>query len=419
MALEIFAVWILIEIFNYIYYYFLYNFVAKKKYFYTSSNDAIWMSEYIIDQTSKTELKEVIKHTFSSKIKNTVVHLEDIKLDNMKKWAVYMLYAKSMWQITSSQYNKAKELVKTIEKKIDYTFDNGKNSSIYMLRFGNNNIRTKWKPAIYYASIYIIKWSLYMILKWQGYKCFRSEKSGVLYFYKQNKSATWNLFLHGFGLGVIPYKRIIDKISKGQNIIFPILPNISNLEFHSYFDILNYNVLFPDYKLWRDDFQMLIKKFDIKSLNIIGHSFGTILVSIAMKDINIKSYINKIVMLEPVCFIDGCYKIYRYINDPYDGKNKLLSAVLDYILYQDIYTRYVTQRFMYGPEFWIKDSRYLKKFKHIILLSEKDQIVPSNKLSTTFDKGGINYYIVKDSYHGDLILLSSHKKHIDKIIRFL
>ena len=42
--------------------------------------------------------------------------------------------------------------------------------------------------------------------------------------------------------------------------------------------------------------------------------------------------------------------------------------ILSYVVYQDIYIRYVTQRFMYGPEYWIDDySKINEKYLNYLL----------------------------------------------------
>lgn len=397
-------------------------FVSKKKYYYKKSNDeSEWVQEYIINGLPPNEFIDMLRKTFSYKgTVNKKISLDDLGHDNMLKWCAYMLYAKSMWQLSSDQLSKSKDSVRIIENRLDIKFRPNKNKNIYMLRFGNNDIRTKWKPAIYYGLMGFVKYGLYSMLHMQGFRNFRSKKSGVLYFYKINSpKKSHTLFIHGFGFGIIPYKKFIDKLSTGRNIIFPILPNISNMEYHSYFDPLTYNTLFPEYDIWRDDFDILVDKFHIKKLNIIAHSFGTIISSLAIKHHKLSNIIKTVILIEPVCFIEGSYKIYRYINDPYDGKSIIVSKIMDYILYQDIYTRYVTQRFMYGPEFWIKNVNILKKFNHCIILTDCDQIVPSYKLKKIFRKESINHNCIKHTHHADIFLSNKYSHDLNKILVFL
>ena len=422
MLFELLSIWALIEIFNYIYYYFVYIFVSRKKYYYKKNNDeSTWVQEYLIDKIPSEELDDMLRKTFSYKgTVNKNISLNDLGYDNVLKWCAYMLYAKSMWQLSSDQLDQSNKSVKVIENRLNIKFRPNKNKNVYMLRFGNNDIRTKWKPAIYYGAMSIVKYGVYSMLRMEGFKNFRSKKSGVLYFYRVDPSIkSHTLFIHGFGFGIMPYKNFINALSKKRNIIFPILPNISNMEYHSYFDPLTYNTLFPEYDIWRSDFDMLVNKFKIKELNIVAHSFGTIISSLAIKHDKINHIINKVVLIEPVCFIEGSYKIYRYINEPYDGKSIIVSKIMDYMLYQDIYTRYVTQRFMYGPEFWIKNVNKLKEFNHYVIVTGCDQIVPSNKLKKIFKKENINYSYIKDTHHADLFLSNKHTNNLNKILIFL
>ena len=419
MLFELFFVWVFIEIFNYTYYYFMYQFISHQQYCRKNKKECTWMQQYIINKLNTKELEDMLKKAFSctTPIKNIS---KSIGYDDVLNWCAYMLYARSMKQLSIAQLSTSNNCVKMIEKKLKINFSVKRNRNLKMLKFGNNDIRTKSKPAVYYGMIKIVKYLLYNVLEINGFKKFVSHKSGVTYFYKvSSRVKTHTLFVHGFGFGIIPYKSFINSLSHDENIIFPILPNISNIEYHSYFDSLNSDTLFPGRKIWNADFDLLINKFNIKKINLIAHSFGTIILSFAMDYFNKNNKINKIVLIEPVCFIEGSYKIYKYINDPYDQRSKMVSRFVDYIIYQDIYSRHIAQKFMHSSEFWIKNIDNLKTFKHYVVISENDQIVPSKKLKSLFNQKCINYNYINDGYHADLFLFNKYNIHTRKILKFI
>src|SRR5439155_12829079 len=117
--------------------------------------------------------------------------------------------------------------------------------------------------------------------------------------------------------------------------------------------------IFPEYDTWRKYIKHILIKNNISRINFIGHSFGTIIMGLLLKDEWIASRTDKKIFIEPVCFIDKSYKSYRYINEPKEGNYNLISKVFNEFIYKDIYLRYVTQRFLYGSEFWIHDYNLL------------------------------------------------------------
>lgn len=424
MLVESIFIWIAFEIMHYIYYLFVHYFISKKKYYEQKDDKKIthyWMKNYIINTLTKKELKDLIEDAFVNKNygAKTIVSLDQIKYENMLKWTSHIIFIKSMWQLTREQYIYAKEILYKIELKLGVTFSVGKNSDLYVLRFGNNKIKASWKPFIYYLISRLIKYSVYMYLYMKGYRCIRSKLSGVAYFIKQNpKHSKYTFFIHGFGFGVVPNMKLIDSLSQNSNVIFPILPNISNIEFHSYFDKMTYNTLFPEYNLWIQDFEMLIDTFKIKKCDMVGHSFGTIILNMLKKHHAFKSCINKTVYIDPVCFLDGIYKMYRYINNPFDKRSVTFSYFLDYFVYHDIYIRYITHRFIYGPEYWIKDYNEINK-DNLIVISENDQLVPIEILKNKLDQNGIKYIYVPKAQHADILLYRKYIKYINEILDYL
>ena len=410
MLFLIFICWIICEIFQYIYNFMLYLFIKSKRYFYLQ-NDAVKMEQYL-DTLTNIELKEFIESTILSIYKDSIT-INDIPRENMIKWVSFLLYFQSLWQLSDDQLDNTKKVLENIETRLSHTFINGNDTTIYVVRFGNNKIEYFYKPFIYYCLMLLFKIAVYTILSRKGYQIYKS-KNEVIYFYKKEfDTDDFTIFYHGIGLGIAPYINFIDKISKKCNIMFPILPNISNLEYHSYIDYFSHNKLFPDYDKWTEDTKEIITKFEVNKLNLIGHSFGTLLVSYLDKNIDI----NKVVFLDPICFIDGCYKIYQYLDN--SVKDNFVGKVTSYIVYNDIYTRYVIQRFIYGPKFWIYNYKDIASDKYFIVLSELDKIVPSKILATKFLKNGINYHIAKDAVHTDIFMDSKYNDIIDFVIKFL
>lgn len=424
MMLKIILGWLTMELFNLGYYYVILKFASKRRFFYQSiaeKYDYNWIADYLIDNLTTDELMLLVRNYVKNKDDTKIVSITDIKYDNAFKFVTFMLFMKSLWQLSSDELAQAKLIMPRFEKKFGIKFEPGLNDQLHLLKFGANKFTTYPKPVLFYTVAGIVKYCSYLMITCYGFKYYRSPLSGMVYFYKNTmKSRDYVLFIHGFGFGPMPYITELYKLSKSQNVIFCILPNISNVTYHSYFDNLTYEVLFPSYNNLRNDVLNIINEFKIKQLDLIGHSFGTMVMGMLLNDKRIIKYIGSNVFIDPVCFIDGTYKIFRYMDDPIDDQGNFRSFLMTYLIYKDVYVNYVTRRFLYGPEYWITDHNMIKNKNNLIILSENDVIVPSEILHEKLaDKDNTEIMMLKNAYHADIILTNNHADALGRINDFI
>ena len=163
---------------------------------------------------------------------------------------------------------------------------------------------------------------------------------------------------------------------------------------------------------------MLLKRFHTTKLNVIGHSFGTVICS-TLLNTEFKEKIDKIVMIEPVCFFNRFQSTYRYIHNPKYSYNMLLSWFVGYTVYSDIYVKYITERHINGPDFWIYDYNEMNSNNILLILSEKDEIVTTEPLIRMMKKHNINHIVLEDSNHADLFMTEKYKHVIEQIVNYL
>lgn len=414
-----------LEYINYIYHHSLLKFIQRRKYYDGSHISPKWMKNYFLNELSKNDLIKWINNTISYNysIENkyyTPVPINEIPKKRMLKWVSYNLYYKSLWQLDDNELTYSKKILKSIENKLEIKFKKEDNKDIYFLKFGNNQIDCEYRPLVVYGCLKIAKWIAYSIMRSYGFKKYETTNSNIVYFYyKHKKSKSTTIFLHGLGIGIIPYLSFIKKLTQDSSVIVPIIPNISNLEFTGWSKVPDHESLFPSYKSWRNDFKDVMIKHDIKKVNIVGHSFGTIVMGILLNDDWINKRVDKRVFIEPVCFIDECYRIYRYINEPFDWHGGLVTKVFNYLVYNDIYVRYVSQRYLYGPEFWILNYKSMENDKNLIILSDNDQLVPSKSIYNNLSEKNISCVMLEDSYHSDVFLQNKYSGFLGSIHEYL
>jgi len=412
-----------LEVINYIYYKKTVDYAEQKTLIKHSSANTTWLKNNWLNELSSEEIILWILNTIHiGKLSSSKIivkpKLEDISSRKMLKWITYHMYFKPYKILTQEQINSAKLMLELIEEKIDYKFQDIENDDhIQFIKFGSTEIETSYKPVVVYCAMSTIKNLAYMYLKYLGFTKHIMNKTGIVYFYytnPQNNGKT-TIFIHGLGFGVTPYINFVKSLMEYTDIIIPILPNISNMEFHSLLNSWEDKYMFPDYEDLRTDFFNILNERDLYNVNLVGHSFGTIVMSIVLKNSKFKKRINTKIFVDPVCFMDDCYKIFNYIKQPDPRNGELSTSIFNSMIYDDIYVRYTTQRYLYGPEYWLIDYNVLEK-NAIVVLSSHDKIVPSMKLHKKLSENNITCIYVNEAEHADIFNMSQYSTVVSTIV---
>lgn len=412
------------EIINYINYLKTMKFTKKKRYF-TNKVSSKKLEDFLLNDLNSNELENLIENSFSHNVTDNHKYYSEIKINNiprnkMFKWTTYYLYFKSLWQLNDFEKENANHILNKIEEKLNLTFPDTENPHLYFLKFGGNRVECHYRPAFVDLILNGVKHCAYASLRLHGFKQYEMEQSNMKYFYYNNpKNKKTVLFIHGLGLGVTPYLSYLYKIKDKCNIIAPILPNISNMDNRSIFQKINVDAFFPSYEIIREDFKEMLNYHNIDSIDVIGHSFGTIMMGILIKDDELANKFNKKVFIDPVCFIDKSYQIFKYINEQGNADDSITNVVFNMLVYYDINIRYITQRYLYGPEFWILDFDKLNNNKSLIVLSIKDSMVPSKSIYKRCCKYNVPCITVNDAQHADIFILDEFKGVWNAIASFV
>jgi hypothetical protein len=227
-----------IEICGYIYYLHQKNFIKKKRYFKSSNKiDHKWMERYICEELEPNEVRDWIKNSISYNFSEedsyySNVPLDEIPRNKMLKWLAYHLYFKSLWQLSDDELDNSNKILLRLEDRISYKFKEIHDNRIYFLKFGNNHIKCRYRPILIYGGFKLLKNIVYYLLMSYGFSKYVMPNSGVVYLYYNNKDKdNTTIFIHGLGIGITPYINFILKLRDRGNVLIPIIPNISNMEF--------------------------------------------------------------------------------------------------------------------------------------------------------------------------------------------
>ncbi len=429
------AIYLAFELLTYIYYLYVCHIVNKKQYHASNitqmTDSATKAEQYILEVITRDELTKWIQRSFLFRDSTNIVPLPQIPKEKMIKWVAYFLFFQSLWQLTQEQVIRALSVLDKIEHRIEFVFgdfvSDEKENNIYFLKYGTNPIDSRYRPLLISAGISLIKWYCYFILV-SGYGFTKrtmvtgTGTSMVYFLYSNPNHTSTTVFLHGFGFGIYPYMSFLKQLGKTTNVIVPVFPNVSNMEYHTKFEPLRNNDLFPSFTQLRDSFHSLIEEHGSNTeVNMIGHSFGTIVMSGILKDSRIRSLINKTVYVEPVCFIDRYYKVGRYMRSALLSNTKAssMTKVVNRLIYSDIYVQYVTNRYLYGPEYLMFDYGPSDMSNSLVIVSENDQIVPSDAIVERCKESDNSYMYVNDATHADIFLDKKYEHVLTYIRNFL
>ena len=75
---------------------------------------------------------------------------------------------------------------------------------------------------------------------------------------------------------------------------------------------------------------------NIKNINILSHSFGTYITEIIRKDSRSDLFIDKIIMVDPIIFWIGCFKMNIHVDNPCIDNSTYLSYILGHLIYHQL-----------------------------------------------------------------------------------
>jgi len=239
-------------------------------------------------------------------------------------------------------------------------------SSIMM----TNNLNILHKPFVFYAYMYFIRRAFNCYMYTLGFTNIIAPSTKLRVWVKHNKKAVNKIplvFIHGFGVGIVPYINKIRKLSADRTLILPELPNIS-------YDL--YTAAPPPSADNIADalYDILIKR-GITLVDIMAHSYGTIILNIFQ--IKYPHICNYKTYGEPVCFI--IHHSHAIITT-YTFSAPIYSNILDYLSYlyvhRDMYVQFIYKRGMFMEHFLIKNL----DDKTNIILAKDDGIVASSHI---------------------------------------
>jgi pimeloyl-ACP methyl ester carboxylesterase len=414
--------WLFFEIINWITYLFIYIKIISPRFLKYKESDTLKIIERI-DKLNKSEIEHIICGCIVyDKITHLDINYNKFDISKMCKMEIINLIGYSLFGIelndiyTSSKLKIIINLIKKIENKLGYEFGLEELDRYMYRKWGSNFIKFSFRPLIlqiplkiFINSIHLI-FTLYLGFKWEQY-------NNIGFLSKKIDPNKKNLvFIHGLGFGYVPYFQILMELNKKYNLIIIVLPNISS---YIYYDKLD-NDYFPLLTQISDTFYNFLKLKNINNTIILSHSFGTYITQILRKDSRSKVF-NKIILVDPIIFWIGCFKMSLHIENPLINKYPyylyIINNILAFMIYKCIYLKYVCFRVMFGPDFWIYDISELENDNITIILEKGDYVIPVELLYKKITKKiKCHYFDSDDMLHGSILM---EKKYTRKLLEII
>lgn len=401
------------ELINWLIYLLIYVNILTPRYLYIKNKDTEKIIKRI-DKLTKSELEYVIKgcivydkNSHEEIIDREKINIKDLTFNEITNIIGYSLFGIEINEIkTHSKYINILKIIKKIENNLEFKFKFNDEDRFIYRKWGSNFIKFSFRPLILQIIIrIIINFIHYYQVLVKKYKYYVCSKTKISYLYKINDPNKQTIFfIHGFGFGYIPYINILNLLEKKYNIIIIILPNISTYRF---IDELTSGIFFPSISFIRESVYNFLDEINIKSCIILSHSFGTYVARILELDSR-SSVFKNIIMIDPIIFWIGCFKMSLHIDNPLVRKFPLHSWIRDnivnFLVYKCIYHKYVCLRIMFGPDFWIYNSSELKDSKFVFILEKGDYVVPIDIIYNKIKDRTRCYYIDDDNaLHGSIL----------------
>ena len=325
--------WLILELINWFAYLFIYIKIISPKFMKYKEVDTIKIIERV-DKLSKEEIEYVIGGCIIyDKINHNNMDISKLNIRNLSKIEIINLIGFSLFGLEIPDIYSSKKLqiilklISKIEHKLDYKFELSCKDRYLYRTWGSNFINFSFRPLILQLPIKIIVFSIHILFTvFLGFKWEQHNTIGFLS--KKTDPNKKNLvFIHGFGLGYIPYFQTLIELDKRYNIIIMVLPNISS---YNYYNDLNY-AYFPPLAQLSDTFYNFLKYKNINQTILLSHSFGTYIAQILRKDCR-STVFQKIIMIDPIIFWIGCFKMSLYIENPFIKKYPITSYLFDNII---------------------------------------------------------------------------------------
>jgi len=341
------------------------------------------------------------------------VPFHEIKKDNVLEWLSWAFLSCELNALNGKEKEEIEEFLDDL-KEIGCSFPEGRNETIKSIRLTFDPVLTEHRPLFFYVSLYLLNWFVYLVLFLRGFR-YRNTPAFSYWFLippqqssftattttikKQRSEAL--VLLHGIGMGLIGYLRLIAKMWKIDIPLFLIEQRHITMMNH-------FGGTIPTMHEFVSSIDEMLLHHDFSSAFFVGHSLGTVNLGWVMKER--RERVSGAIMVDPVCFRQFGWEIpFNFIHRP---PSSFYDRLISFVGKEITIATYLSRHFNWSQNLLLAEQVCCST---TVFLSSYDSIVPSTKVDS-YLKNSANPYIRTDTFSCGHALFLAKDSALDKVV---
>ncbi|KAH9256010.1 hypothetical protein BASA81_005786 [Batrachochytrium salamandrivorans] len=322
-------------------------------------------------------LDSIPASTFLEQWFNPVTPFPKLQRENVLELVSWAFFHKDYeWElVNASEREQLVSMVNRIERDLGHSFLEGKNSNVQLLKFTDHAVQGQHRSWLIYLVVHF-GFQLVLLpglLHWRGYR--KLVSGDLIYWYKPGTNSTLDpvVFLHGIGVGILPYQSYLLELEQAMSgergILVPEIQAISQR-------------LLPSelhFKTFAYDLNYAIRQIHHHSrAHFVGHSYGTFCVSWMVK--LYPELVASVGLIDPASVLLHSTDVLVNILYHQPLPNSV-EYTLDYIMRAEVSLQHNLRRQFY----WFQNILFLEEIATaqvptFVCLSDTDQLVPIDEI---------------------------------------
>eukprot|EP00906_Rhabdomonas_costata_P011283 RCo016008 len=332
--------------------------------------------------------------------------MKQVKQENMRELVSWSLFQCRPDQLTPEQENEQQILWDKYVTGSGLHFEPGRTPGMHCMRHTLDPVKVTWRPGVVYALLHLLRCLGYAILRLSGFRRYR--QGSIRYWYRgpqrgadaTTAAGTPMVFLHGLGIGLLPYLPFLLRLPKTQTAFLVEQPWMSMQ--------LRYAGAVPSIPKFTSTVQAMLARHHCSSAVFAAHSMGSCAVSWLLEAC--PGVVQRVVLLDPVtillCLPTTCYSFL------YRPPQSALAVFSRNFVGRELGVSSLLHRHLW----WYRSTLWPEALppRSTVVLGEKDRIVPGIQIRALCEEKGnqLNVIWLPKTGHGGFLASSAVTKAI-------
>ncbi|TPX65045.1 hypothetical protein SpCBS45565_g05452 [Spizellomyces sp. 'palustris'] len=328
--------------------------------------------------------------------------IEQIRRGNVAEWTAWAFFDKEYTELTDLELEEVDEMVKETEQRIQHRLKDGYDKRVKCIRLTIDEMQMLHRPFIYYVAISIMHALGHVFLRVLGFREASVRAKGNTtgtrqrYYYRPGSSSAKKLedtrpivFIHGIGIGFLHYMPLVARLPRDVDVFLLDWPHVS----------MRLAETVPSIEDTVSSLATILTRHNHTKACFVAHSLGTAAVSWMIH--HKPDMVASTVFLDPIVFL-LVHPAIAY-NFVYRAPTTTTELLMHYFVSRELYIAHsLARHFIWSENVLFKEDLPINE-KHLVLLSSKDQIVPSQAVRQYLQDSKVDLLWLENTAHGALM----------------